>query len=212
MIVYKLTDHDMRTYDGFQWELGKWVETSGKGDLCGPGWLHAYEHPLLAVLHSPAHVNFVKKRLFIAWTGRGEIKRDGQIKIGSTKMKLVEEIPLPAISTIQKIAYGILCALEVYDDTSFVEWANKWLIGKDRSMDSAVAASNAAAAAANSFSAAAYYSADAVYANYHSIAYSTDEASSDAAYAAVYTNASLTKKKRKHPNMIKLAEKAMLVR
>jgi len=33
-IAYKLTNSEMKTYNGFQWELGKWYEITGKEDLC----------------------------------------------------------------------------------------------------------------------------------------------------------------------------------
>ena len=147
MRVYKLTDESMRTHNGFQWEIWKWYETSGEGKLCGPGWLHGYEHPLLAVLHNPIHVNFYKPRLFETWTGNGKIKKDGQMKLGSTKMKLVKEIPFPKITTTQRIAYGILCALEVYDEPEFQKWAENWLNGEDRTARAAVGATMAARAA-----------------------------------------------------------------
>jgi len=41
----------------------------------------------------------------------------------------------------QKVAFAILCVLEVYDDSMFVEWAHKWLSGEDRTPDSAHEAS-----------------------------------------------------------------------
>ena len=146
MKVYKLTDENMQTHNGFQWEIGKWVGADGSGELCGPGWLHAYEHPLLAVLHNPIHADFMRPRLFEAWTGNGKIRKDGQMKLGSTKIKLVREIPLPKVTLTQNVAYGILCALAVYDDATFVSWAENWLSGKDRTARAARAAAAAAAA------------------------------------------------------------------
>ena len=57
MKLYKLTDEKMQTYNGFQWVLGETHETNGEGNLCGPGWLHAYTDPLLAILLNPIHAN-----------------------------------------------------------------------------------------------------------------------------------------------------------
>jgi hypothetical protein len=34
--------------------------------LCGPGWLHAYESPLVAAFMNPIHADFRKPRLFEA--------------------------------------------------------------------------------------------------------------------------------------------------
>src|SRR3989304_4485465 len=64
MNAYKLTDQQMRTYGDCQWTLGEWKETSGEGNLCGPGWLHFYTHPLLAALLNPIHANIQNPRLF----------------------------------------------------------------------------------------------------------------------------------------------------
>ena len=133
MLVYKLTDQKMQTLGGFQWEAGKIREASGDGPLCSKGWLHAYESPPLAVLHNPIHANIANPRLFSADTLDGEILRDGMMKLGSTRLVLLEEIPLPQISLTQRAAYGILCALEVYREPSFVFWASRWISGEDRS-------------------------------------------------------------------------------
>jgi len=75
--IYKLTDQDMQTWKGFQWELNKWYETSGEGPLCSEGWLHGYEDPLLAMLHNHIHANIMITQDFSRWsmkverTGRG---------------------------------------------------------------------------------------------------------------------------------------------
>lgn len=147
MLVYKLTDQKMQTLGGFQWEAGKIREASGDGPLCSKGWLHAYESPPLAVLHNPIHANIANPRLFSADTLDGEILRDGMMKLGSTRLVLLEEIPLPQISLTQRAAYGILCALEVYREPSFVFWASRWISGEDRSALAAWVARTAAAAA-----------------------------------------------------------------
>lgn len=61
---YKLLTQDMTSYGGCQWVLDEWKETDGQGSLCGPGWLHYYAHPLLAVLHNPIHADIASPRLF----------------------------------------------------------------------------------------------------------------------------------------------------
>ena len=144
---YKLTDKNMRTYNEFQWELGKWVETSGEGKLCGPGWIHCYHHPLLAVLLNPIHANFKTLRLFEAEVS-GKSLDDRGLKIGWQKVRLLEEISIPKITKKQKIRFGIFCALQVYKEKSFIAWAKRWLSGKDISKSAALAVAWAAEAAA----------------------------------------------------------------
>ena len=187
-IAYKLTDQKMRTYNGFQWKLNKPVETPGAGNLCSCGWLHFYEHPLLAVLHNPIHADIENPRLFEAKVS-GKCLKDRQLKIGYTKATLIKELPLPVVALNQRIAYGILCAKITCKDKTFIKWANNWLSGKDRTVDAAHAAAHAAYAAHAAD--AAYAAAHAAYAAADAAAYAADAAAyaadaAHAAYAAAY--------------------------
>lgn len=143
--LYKLTDQNMQTHRAFQWVLHEPRETTGVGDLCGPGWLHAYTDPLLAVLLNPIHANFKNPRLFKAnWAG-GKMKSDMGLKVGVTRLTLVEEMPLPSITPTQRVAFGVLCAKRVCKDPAWHTWADNWLSGVDRSKSAADAAEWAAA-------------------------------------------------------------------
>ena len=135
-IAYKLTDSEMKTHKGFQWELGKWYETTGEGDLCSPGWLHFYNDPLVGMFMNPAHANIKNPRLFRAEV-EGNFIDDNGLKCGYTKARLVEELPVPQISPVQWIRFAILCAKEVYKKKEWNKWANNWLSGKDRTEESA---------------------------------------------------------------------------
>ena len=144
--IYKLTDQNMRTHNGFQWTLNKEETASGEGDLCGPGFLHAYTDPLLAILLNPIHAYIKNPRLF---KGTGTVsKTDNGLKIGCTKITLTEEMDTPVVTTIQCIAFGILCAKQVYPSLNWNTWADNWISGKDRTKKAAEAAIAAAAEAA----------------------------------------------------------------
>jgi len=145
-IGYKLTTQELTTRNDFQWEVGKTVKTSGKGELCTEGWLHYYQHPLLAVLHNPVHAAIGNPRLWECSVGE-KIKRDGFMKSGATELTLLREIVLPVLTTEQRVEYAIRCALAVYEDDRFVKWANDWLSGEDRTEWSAEAARWAAKSA-----------------------------------------------------------------
>ena len=128
--IYKLTDQNMQTHNGYQWALGETRTASGEGGLCGPGFLHGYTDPLLAVLLNPIHANITNPRLF---RGEGTVaKTDHGLKIGCTEMTLTEEMEPPAINTVQRVAFGILCAKEINKDEAWGKWADDWLSGKDR--------------------------------------------------------------------------------
>ena len=98
--------------------------------------MHCYSDPLLAILLNPIHANIDNPRLFEVEVERKNLTDNG-LKEGWTRMRLIKELDIPEVSRIQKVAFGILCALKVYQNEKFVEWANNWLSGKDRNIDSA---------------------------------------------------------------------------
>ena len=195
MIKYKLTDQNLQTYEGFQWEMGKKVTTSEEEELCGPGWLHYYHHPLLAVLLNPIHANIKNPRMFEVEVGSTCLDDKG-LKGGTTEMTLVKEISIPEVTIVNRIAFAILCAKDVYKETGWNKWADNWLNNIDRSHDAAAAAYAAA-------DAAAAYAADAAYA--YADAYAD---AADAAYVA-YTAAAAAAANAADLDLITLAEKAM---
>jgi len=188
-IRYKLTKRDLTTYNDTKWVLNEWKETSGLGGLCNSGWLHCYNSSLLAILLNPIHADITNPKLFKCEV-EGECLTNHGLKEGWTRMRIIEEMEVPQLSEINKIAFGILCALEVNNDEKWVTWANNWLENKDRSKESAAAYYSANAAAAARYAANAAYAANSAYA-------------ADAAYyAAASANIDL----------IKLAEKAMEIK
>jgi len=151
-IVYKLTDKFGQTRSNTQW--GNNISHTAWGDdkeLCSNGWIHYYTHPLIAVLMNPIHADFKSPKLWEA-EASGEIINE-PLKSGCKTLTTIKEIPLPEISGVQKIAFGILCTKEVYDDKAWKVWADKWLSGEVRSNETANAA-NADYAAANAARAA----------------------------------------------------------
>ena len=151
--LYKLTDEQGRTRAGedneLTWAVGVAHKTAGTGTrLCTADVIHAYEHPLIAVLMNPVHadLNPTTMRLFVA---EGEIvAREGELKCGVHALEIVEEIPVPTLTTEQRVKFAILCAKCVCTDVAWNAWADKWLSGDDRSEAAAWEAARAAAAEA----------------------------------------------------------------
>ena len=151
--LYKLTDEQGRTRAGedneLTWAVGVAHKTAGTGTrLCTADVIHAYEHPLIAVLMNPVHADFdpATMRLFVA---EGEIvAREVQLKCGVHALKIVEEIAVPTLTTAQRVKFAILCAKQVCKDAAWNAWADKWLSGENRSEAAAWEAARAAAAEA----------------------------------------------------------------
>src|SRR5258708_8275640 len=130
MKLYKLTDANGLTHGNTQWGEGVSHSGTGEGELCGPGWIHAYSHPLLAALLKPIHANFVNPILWIAAGKPAEF--DGELKLGCKTLTMVRQIKLPELTAEFRVMFAIRCALVVYKDPKFVSWANDWLSGQDR--------------------------------------------------------------------------------
>jgi len=138
--LYKLTDAHDRTYGGCQWGEGVEVVTSGKGNLCGPGFTHWYTDPLLAVLLNPIHAKLDLSTAHL-WKGEGEVAEPAHgLKVGCTRARTLRRVELPRVTRAARVRFGILCSLEVYTEPNYRKWADGWLSGKDRSKQAVVAA------------------------------------------------------------------------
>jgi hypothetical protein len=133
----KLTTQALTTLKGTPWTPGEWRETNGVGPICGPGWLHGYHHPLLAMFLNQAHARLNNPRL---WTVEvsGEFRDGLGLKFGTARMRLVAELPLPSVTSVQYAAFAILCSMTVPWYPEWRKWAEKWLSGEDRTVRSAV--------------------------------------------------------------------------
>jgi hypothetical protein len=163
-IYYKLTDVQAQTHNLTQWGEGMTHSGTGVGELCGSGWIHVYDHPLLAVLLNPIHAGFSEPLLWEA-KGWGKTRDDYGLKRGVEHCTTLRQISLPELTTINRVAFAILCALEVYTEPQWRQWGEGWLSGKDRSKKEAAAEAAAAAwARAAAWAAWAAYAAAAAWA------------------------------------------------
>ena len=139
MKAYKLTDENNRSRNATKWGENVSVTATGGGKkLCSNGWIHFYTNPLIAVLLNPIHANFESPRLWECETSGEHIHEP--LKSGCKTLTTIKEIPLPAITDTQKIAFTILCAKEVCKNEAWNLWADKWISGKDRTRSSASSA------------------------------------------------------------------------
>jgi len=204
MKCYKLTDSDGRTKNNTQWGVGVTVSALGAGrHLCSDGFIHFYTHPLIAVFMNPIHANFTDPQLWEAESSGYE--KHEKLKSGSKTLTTIRKISLPEVSMAQRVAFAILCSMEVCKNKKWLSWADAWLSGKDRSSDSADAfhcadASHSANAAAASYAYASVYAAIAA-------CHSANAASSITACHSA--NAAVDVANNLPINFVSLAEKAM---
>jgi hypothetical protein len=190
MKAYKLTDSSGCSKSNTQWGENITHTATGTGTrLCSNGFLHFYTHPLIAVLMNPVHANFENPILWECETSGTTIHEP--LKSGCKTLTTIKQIPLPTVTMTQRIAFGILCAKEVCRDTKWLEWAEKWLSGEDRTKGSARTIADITIFAA-------YHAASAVVDSYISCSYYTAAAADSAVYATA-----------NEIDFVKLAEEAM---
>jgi len=175
MEYYKLTDSKDCTKDT-QWGENVTNKARGEGkNLCSHDVIHVYDHPLKAVMFNPIHTNFDEYHLWEV-----KVKKVGAndtLKVGVKQCTTIRKIDAPIITTEQRVRFAILCALKVYKEKSFVDWANGWLSEKDKSASAAESAESAAWSAAWSAASAAKSAA-------WSAAWSAESAAWSAAWSA----------------------------
>jgi hypothetical protein len=190
--LYKLTDEFGNTKNQTHWaegtrhEIAKELRDSTQ-PLCSKHYYHAYENPLVAVFMNPSHANF---RNPILWRATGWVsKRNGQLKCGCFTLRTLQQIPLPVLTTNQRVRVAIQCALKEPQTESFKSWAKNWLSGVDRTFKTVTATQAAIYAAHAAVYAAAKATQAAIYAA-HAAVYATQAAAHAAANAtAVYAAA-----------------------
>ena len=145
--LYKLTNAANQSKGGMQWGEGVTHHADARlpAKLCTEGVIHAYRSPELAAMMAPAHVDDGVRTL---WVAEGEVCADDGTKVGVRALTTLCRAELPEPTTTQRVAFGILAALEVERSQAWRKWAEEWLSGKDRSRASACAAAYAAACAA----------------------------------------------------------------
>lgn len=163
IVAYKLLSQNMSSYNNTEWEIGGTITLPDTGNyrMCSEKVLHCYSDKYLAVLMNPAHASIDDPRLFEILVDR-VVNTDG-LKQASLSQTIVKEIELPIITNVQKVAFAIYCALQVYNDPTFISWAYRWLSGENRT---AYAAATYAtyANAATTYVAAAHAATHATYA------------------------------------------------
>jgi len=96
--------------------LYKITDANGNIDE-GPGRTRWYNDPLLAVMLNPICDNYnldTAKIWSCEWTISGEA--------GRRNNKTLKEIELPRVTLNQRIAFGVICALQVYQEPEFSKW------------------------------------------------------------------------------------------
>jgi len=133
-----------------QWGAGVRHTAPGEGGLCTDGWIHLYQTttPLLPVMLDPIHGNYGESAHLWECEIAGPTRNDAGLKLGVGSCTTIRRITMPVVTLPQRLRFAIYCAREVYSEPAWLDWANDWLAGKNRSRQAAAEAENAAITAA----------------------------------------------------------------
>jgi hypothetical protein len=172
MKLYKLTDKNHTTRNATKWGEGVEHTAPGGGELCTVMWLHAYRTPEQAAFMAPRY-GYAGE---VLWEADGDVGIDDGTKVGCTRLKTLCVVPMPELTTEQRVEIAIRCAMIVYKGEKWTQWARDWLDGKNRGRSAATYAAYVASVAT--------YDAYAANATYAAYAANAANAAYDAAYAA----------------------------
>lgn len=136
--AYKLVDQDGYTRRGDTGEtlwlpVGKTVEPTGEGSKpCGPGVLHGYIIPEVAMLGNPIHAATPNPRLLLIESNESW-STDGFKRWTTGDCTVLEECSVSDRPIEEIVAWAICTAMHPHT----CKWAVSWLSGEDRSVGSA---------------------------------------------------------------------------
>ena len=131
MLYYKFTTaHDRSFYGDCQWGAGVTHAVEGPLIRCSNG-IHVYTDPLVGLFLNPTHADIHNPHI---WEGeaQGDQIADAT-KIVVRRFTALRMMNIPEPTTVQRVAFGILCAREMYTEPFFAAWAESWLSKQDRS-------------------------------------------------------------------------------
>ncbi len=186
---YKLTNKEGKTHhSSCQWGENVKHEIAKPGNkMCTDQVFHYYDDPLLAVFANPIHGRYDQATMRLWECEVGEKVNGDSLKSATKKLTTLHEIPVPAISTYQRVKIAILSVKEVHHGQSaWNKWADSWLSGADRTYVAAFVAAHAATFVAADVAYAAFVAAHAAHAAADVAAYAAAHAAdvaADVAYA-----------------------------
>ena len=189
-IMYKLVSQDYLTNNSMKWEIGVKNKALAKGKkMCSNQVLHCYASPGEAALFNKFHADIQNPRLLEIECS--EIVNTDKLKYACKEQTPIRELPFPQFSQNQKIAIMIkhcLFLAEKESEKTYIDWANNWLGGIDRSIDSAKNMMTYYYPS-SSFSYSSYYSYyySSSYSDYYYYSYSSYYYSSSSSYSSSYS-------------------------
>lgn len=118
-MLYKVTDSDGCTRGGTRWGPGVTHHAQGSPaqDINSDGWIHVYEHPVLALIFKSLHSDHAANPKRI-WEAQGTVgKHCGHVKCGCRSLTTVREIAFPDVPLRELVEFAQRAATASYRGT-----------------------------------------------------------------------------------------------
>ncbi len=126
---YYVTDREGKDWKGRQWGEGVRLREDN------PNYhFVTYDNPALALLMDPAYDAFPDPHVWLAEVGDPSPL---DFRTASPLLTALRPAQPPTPTVEQRVAFGIVCALNVIADPDFSRWGLAWLGGTDRTPESA---------------------------------------------------------------------------
>lgn len=126
MKKFILVDNQGNTPDKQHIEAGKYHISEGEMDKSVAAIMNSGDNsPILAVMNYPGALDASMKMFLLnVWDMEGQ------------GYSMIKEVEMPAITADHKLAFAIKAVAAIYDFPAYQKWADGWVSGADRSMES----------------------------------------------------------------------------
>jgi hypothetical protein len=126
MKKFILVDNQGNTADKQHIEAGKFHISEGEMDKSVAAIINSGDNsPILAVMNYPGALDASMKMFLLnVWDMEGQ------------GYSMIKEVEMPAITADHKLAFAIKAVGAIYDFPEYRKWADGWVSGADRSMES----------------------------------------------------------------------------
>lgn len=118
------------------WQKKTWGENVSHEEGNFNYHFDVYQSPLVAAFMYPCYQGSITNPKLWNAVGENQTAGDG-LRLKFLKLTTLNEIPLPQPSENQRIAFGILAALNLIQIPAFISWAKNYLSGKDTTKETA---------------------------------------------------------------------------
>ena len=129
-IMYLITDGDDKTLKNVLW-----TENCTNEQFENPNYLFSvYDDPILALMMNAAYEGFKNPHI---WKVEGEKTLSFGFRYECKKLKAIKRIEITEPTSIQRIAFSILCSIHLMKNQFYKIWAKNYLNGNNRTKETA---------------------------------------------------------------------------